>query len=151
MSSGGSRGCCHSERKGCSGVAGERIDREMMGASRSCHLCSPNSLGETSWFICGVLQHILPLSKLFSCLTLADTHRWALNHTSQNPDLRPSMNSGTRWTPCSQRPGPPSRRPKKTWLGTTTNAEFQLWNITLGIEYTWMRVISIPCVDEHGC
>ena len=43
-----------------------------------------------------------------SCLTLADTHGWALNHTSQDPDLRLSTNSETRWTPCSQRPGPPS-------------------------------------------
>ena len=57
---------------------------------------------------------ILPPSRLPSCLTPANTCRWALNHTSQNPDLRLSMNSKTRWTPCSRRPGPHSQRPKKT-------------------------------------
>ena len=74
------------------------------------------------------------------------SHRWASNHTSQNPDLRLSTNSKTGWTPHFQRPSLHLRRPRKTRLGTTTNAKFQLWNITLDIEYTWMRVISIPHV-----
>ena len=58
---------------------------------------------------------IPPPSRLRSCLTLADTHRWALNHTRQNPDWRLSTNSETGWTPRSWRPGPPSGRPRKTW------------------------------------
>ena len=33
------------------------VDREMMGVSRSCCRCGPDSLGEVSQFICDVLQH----------------------------------------------------------------------------------------------
>ena len=58
---------------------------------------------------------IPPPSRLRSCLTLADTHRWALNHTRQNPNWRLSTNSETGWTPRSWRPGPRSGRPRKTW------------------------------------
>ena len=93
---------------------------------------------------------ILSPSRLHSCLTPANTHRWALNHIRQNPDWRLSMNSETGWTPCSWRPGPHWGRPRKTWLSTTTNAEFQLRSFTSGIRYTWMQVISVPHVPHKN-
>ena len=89
-------------------------------------------------------MYILPPNRPPSCSTLANIHGWALNHTSQKPDLRLSMNSKTGWTPHSQRPDLHLQRPKKTWLSTTTNAEFWLKSIISGIEYTWMRVIFVP-------
>ena len=95
-------------------------------------------------------MRILPPSRLPSCLTPANTHRWALNHTSQNPDLRLSMNSKTGWTPHSQRPGPRLQRARRIWPGTTTNTEFQLQSIILEIKYTWMQVISVPHVPHRN-
>ena len=102
----------------------------------------PNSSTTT---MCILLPNRLP-----SCLTLADTHGWALNHTRQNPDWRPSTNSETGWTLHSQRPGLCLGRPRKTWLGTTTSAKFWLWSFTLEIRYTWMQVTSIPHVPHRN-
>ena len=55
-------------------MARKKIDCEMMGVSRSCCLCGPDSLGGVSQFVCNVhnippqARHILSESRIWMCL-----------------------------------------------------------------------------------